>query len=134
MTNNAYSSWGRDVLFAISMFTALQALACTAPSNNTQKQVSGPEVTSKIQLSQSEINRKIEQTAIDYQEYAPVPRGAINDISIPPESEYQQMNGYALLLVVAFSQDKGELPFKRVYVRGDGKTSDLKLIKVEWTN
>lgn len=134
MTNNAYSFRSRDVLFAIFMFIALQTLACKASSNNTQKQVIGREVTSQLPSSQSEINRKIEQTAIDYQEYAPVPRGAINDISLPPESEYQQMNGYALLLVIGFSQDKSELPFKRVYVRGDGKISELKLISVGWTN
>jgi hypothetical protein len=96
--------------------------------------VIGQEVTSKLPSSQGEINRKIEQAAIDYQEYAPLPRGAIYDISIPSENEYQQMNGYALLLVIGFSQDKTELPFKRAYVHGVNRTNNLKLIKVQWTN
>jgi hypothetical protein len=114
------------------------SIACSTSkesnTSNMQVHFNEPEVVSKIQSSHDVVSRRLEQAAIDHREYAPILRAAFPDTSIPPKDEYEQWNGYALLLVTAVSQDSNELPLKRVYVRTSGKDIELKLIKLVWTN
>lgn len=77
------------------------------------------------------INKRIDDLAIQYKEYAPIPKMAIYDIGYPRNAqEYDQLDGHGLLLVAALSQVKEELPIKRVYVSLDGKEIDLNRLKM----
>jgi hypothetical protein len=58
-----------------------------------------------------------------------VPRVAFIDFAYPADSrEYHQMGGYGVLLMVAFSQERRELPPKRLYAMVDGNEIELDLL------
>jgi hypothetical protein len=76
------------------------------------------------------MNRQIADAAEQYKEYAPIPRIGFYDIGFPKDKiELQDMNGYAVLLVSALSQESNELPIKRAYVSVSGKDIELKKLK-----
>lgn len=75
-------------------------------------------------------NQRIEDAAIEYYDDAPIPRVIFYDIAFPADAdEYASLDGHAVVLLSAFSQERDELPLKRVYVLWDGKEIELKLIK-----
>jgi hypothetical protein len=69
------------------------------------------------------INRRIEKAAAQYVSYISVPRAAFHDIAYPAdEKEYKALDGFGVMLVSVFSQDKDELPPKRIFARvGDSE-------------
>lgn len=56
--------------------------------------------------------------------------GHQNTTDLPHYQEYTALDGYAVILVTALSQEREELPLKRVYILIDGKEIDLKRIKL----
>jgi hypothetical protein len=75
--------------------------------------------------------KKFEEAATKYQAAGPYPRGILYDIGYPHnDQELAALDGYAAILITALTQERDELPFKRVYVLLDGREIDLKLIKV----
>jgi hypothetical protein len=77
------------------------------------------------------MNQRIEEAAVKYQANAPIPRVVLYDIGYPKDNqEYAALDGHAVMLVTALSQQKEELPLKRIYVLMDGKEIDLKLLKL----
>ena len=85
---------------------------------------------SKESVSLSALNARINEAAENYKEYAPIPRGVFFDIGYPKDKkEFDELNGYGLMLVTAISQNQSELPLKRVYVIADGKEIELKPFK-----
>ncbi len=78
-------------------------------------------------LSPAELTKKIQDAASEYQAYAPIPRVGFYDIAYPAsKDEARALNGLAVLLVTGFSQQVGELPFRRVYAVLKGKEIELK--------
>jgi hypothetical protein len=76
------------------------------------------------------INRRLAESAEKYQSYAPIPRMALFDIGYPHnEEEYNQLDGHAILMITALTQNENELPLRRVYVAADGKETDLVSLK-----
>lgn len=76
------------------------------------------------------LDNQVKQAAIEYAQYAPVPRGAFQDSALPQDAaEYADLQGYGVLVITAVSQQKDELPLKRVYARISGKEVELKLFK-----
>ncbi|HTH50919.1 MAG TPA: hypothetical protein VL501_03240 [Pyrinomonadaceae bacterium] len=72
------------------------------------------------------INDRWAGLAEQYGKYLPLKKAAIFDIGYPRSAaEFENLDGYALLLVSALSQTKEELPVSRVYVTVDGKDIDL---------
>lgn len=92
-------------------------------------------VTSETRWHRSSVdnaymNRHIAEVAEQYKEDAPIQRVGFYDIGYPMNDiEMRDMNGYAVLLVSALSQDADELPVKRAYVSVAGKEIELKLLK-----
>lgn len=85
--------------------------------------------TSKTPVSPAEMNNRIRDSAIEYREYAPIPRILFYDMVSPANAqEYAELGGNAILLITALSQDRTELPLKRVFVSLGGKEIELKLI------
>jgi hypothetical protein len=67
------------------------------------------------------MKQRVEDTALDYQQNAPVPRVALFDIAYPSsDAELVDMAGYGVLLLTTLSQNHDELPPKRLYVVIDG--------------
>lgn len=76
------------------------------------------------------MNQRIEEAALRYQSSAPVPRVVLYDIAYPhDEREFAALDGHAVMLTTALSQERAELPLKRVYVSAGGKEIELKAVR-----
>jgi hypothetical protein len=81
-------------------------------------------------VTPAKVSQRIEEAAVQYEAQAPIPRVVFYDIAYPrDEREYAALNGYAVMLTTALSQERSELPLKRVYVSAGGKEIELKVIK-----
>jgi hypothetical protein len=77
------------------------------------------------------MSQRLEEAAAKYQANAPIPRVVLYDIGFPHnDQEYARLDGHAVILLTALSQERGELPLQRVYVLADGKEIELKLLKL----
>ena len=77
------------------------------------------------------MNQQIEEGAVKYAAYAPIPRIVFYDIGYPENGhEYAALDGNSVILFTAISQDRGELPLKKAYVLLEGKEIELKLLRV----
>lgn len=77
------------------------------------------------------MNQRIEEAAVKLAAHAPVPRLVLYDIGYPNGvQEYSALDGNAVILFTAVSQERDELPLQRVYVLSEGKQIELKLLKV----
>ncbi len=78
-----------------------------------------PGTTLSGPVSPATMSTRIARAAFTYERYSPVPRIALYDIAYPANAtEFAELDGYAIMLVSVISQDAGELPPKRVYVKG----------------
>ena len=84
-------------------------------------------------VTNSALDARIRDAAVQYRTYAPVPRVAFFDIAYPKDcGEMAAMNGHAVMVVSAVSQDSTELPPARVYaVLGTGERSLSQISGVE---
>jgi hypothetical protein len=81
-------------------------------------------------VSISSMDKRISDLAIEYKEYAPIPRVAFYDIGFPKDvAEFKELDGFGILLISALSQNNAELPLKKVYISIDGKEIELTLLK-----
>jgi hypothetical protein len=79
----------------------------------------------------AEMNKQISDTAEKYNQSGQFPKIAFHEIKYPnDEKEFNELNGYGFILVVALAQDEKDLPLKRVFVSADGKETELKLVNV----
>ncbi len=77
------------------------------------------------------MSQRIEDAAIQYAAHAPIPRIVLYDIGYPHgDEEYAALDGNAVILLTALSQDRDELPLQKVYAFSQGKEIELKLLKV----
>lgn len=82
-------------------------------------------------VTPARMNERIEEAAIKYAANAPIPRIVLYDIGYPVgEKEYAALDGNAVMLLTAISQDREELPLQRVYVLSEGKEIELKSLNV----
>ena len=71
-------------------------------------------------VSAAALDGRIGQAAVEYHQYAPIPRIALFDIAFPKDStEAVALAGNAVLVVTAIVQDSSELPLRRVYLGTD---------------
>ncbi len=82
-----------------------------------------------ISASDKRMNERIEQSAVQYEQYAPVSRIAFSDFCFGASlDEYAKLNSYGVFMITAQCQEKEEIPFKRVYVKSGGKEYPLQFI------
>lgn len=105
----------------------------TSISTNTATPVKTATPTKEItSFGNDPMNQRIEDMANQYMEYAPVPRGVMYDIAFPVDAEeFEKMEGFAVLRVVALSQNKIELPLTEIYITVDEETKPLTMI-ADW--
>ncbi|MBS1792878.1 MAG: hypothetical protein JSS81_03430 [Acidobacteria bacterium] len=113
------------LFFTFSLFSATVVRA-----QNATATVSTDEQWHRNRVDNAYMNKQISDAAEQYKEYAPIPRIAFYDIGYPKDAaEFKELNGYGLLLVSALSQDRTELPLKKVYAMVDGRQIELRQIK-----
>ena len=82
-------------------------------------------------VTPARMNQRIEEAAVQYAAHAPIPRLVLFDIGYPlDEREYAALDGNAVILLTAVSQNRDELPLQKVYVLSGGNEVELKLLKV----
>ncbi len=80
-------------------------------------------------VSNETISARIQEVAVEYRAYAPIPRVGFFDIAFPANGEeYSEMAGHGLMLVTVLVQDEEELPLSRLYVDSDSTQEDLTLL------
>jgi hypothetical protein len=80
------------------------------------------------------VNRRIERAAAEYVSYGSVPRIAFHDIAYPADDkEYAALDGFGVMLVTVFSQDRDEIPPKRIFARVDNAEVTLYLFTSVFT-
>ena len=99
-------------------------------SYRTEAVVEAP-VWKKSPATPEQMNRRIEEAAIKYQAHAPIPRVVLYDIGYPlDDQEYAALDGHAVILLTAVTQEREELPLQRVYFLLEGKEIELKPFKL----
>jgi len=80
-------------------------------------------------VTNTALDGRLSQAAMQYRSYAPVPRIAFYDIAFPKDcAEFTSMSGHAVLVVTAVVQDSTELPPARIYFgSGSGGTDLLRI-------
>src|SRR6266699_825817 len=77
-------------------------------------------------VTNTALDGRLSQAAIQYRSYAPVPRIAFYDIAFPKDcAEFTSMSGHAVLVVTAVVQDSTELPPARIYFASGSAGTDL---------
>jgi hypothetical protein len=100
--------------------------ACATPREEATVHVEARGETEYIPLSETRLDSRLVEAAREYEPYAPVPRIALFDMSLPADQqEYEALSGFAVIVITALSQEAAELPPKRVFVRVEGKEIDL---------
>src|SRR5262245_40478721 len=102
------------------LLLTLVGLSTVLAQNTTT--LSSSEAWHKHAVDNADMNGRISDAAEQYKQYAPIPRIAFYDVGYPKNSEeFNTLNGYAILLISALSQNPDELPLKRAYVSASGK-------------
>lgn len=79
------------------------------------------------------MTKRIKESAVMYEEHAPVPRIVQLDYAFGADSnEFKALNTFGILYIASLNQDKTEYPIKRVYLKADGR--EIELIKLGSTN
>lgn len=106
-------------IIGLLLTTALLG-ACATSGNNVH--LLGSRSWAEEPVPPEAMNERLLSAAAEYQTHAPVPRIALFDIAFPSsEEEFKSTGGYGVLLLTALSQDKNELPPKRLYVSWRGE-------------
>src|SRR5256886_13442132 len=77
-------------------------------------------------VTNTALDGRLSQAAMQYRSYAPVPRIAFYDIAFPKDcAEFATMSGHAVLVVTAVVQDSADLPPARIYLGSGPAGTDL---------
>jgi len=80
-------------------------------------------------VSNAALDARLNEAAVQYRIYAPVPRIAMYDIAYPKDSaEAVALGENAVLVVTAVVQDTSEIPLRRVYVQTATGVQELSLV------
>jgi len=100
--------------------------ACATPREQATVHIEERGETRYIPLSETRLDARLVDSAREYEQYAPIPRIALFDMSLPADQqEYDALHGFALMVITVLSQEPDELPPRRVFVRVEGKEVDL---------
>ena len=107
----------------------LLALAAPAFGQTTSFQKQTPEA-SQHAVTPAEMDKRLEQQAADTKRIAPkAARVALVDFAWPETlAEYRALGKFIVVLVVAVSQQEGELPLKQLYVQAGRRAVALRKI------
>ena len=116
---------------AAFLATVLIALAAGLPSARAGDTVHvvSPGTVFTSPLTESAMWGRIAAAALRWADHAPLPRAGFYDVTLPASrSEYNALAGFGLLVVTVLTQDRAELPVRRVYFRGSDGDIELSLL------
>jgi hypothetical protein len=118
MRTKAISRFYKFGLWCI-LVLMLSILGCVTQKQNAEtSHLVAPGHIEYVPLTEPKAWEKIIQAADEYKMYAPIPRVGFSDITSPASvTEYQELDGYGLLVVTVLSQKEKEVPVKRTYFR-----------------
>jgi hypothetical protein len=98
---------------------SLSIVGCVTKDKNVEADhLIAPGSTVYQPLTEPRMWEKIIHAADEYQRYAPVSRVGFSDITYAASvEEYNELDGYGLLVITVLSQKENELPVKRAYFR-----------------
>lgn len=97
--------------------------ASGAPANGASSHEVSQSIVRNGPLQRDVIENDITQAALEYENNRAVDRFVESDVALPRDAkEYTQFRGYGVLLLVAISHNRFELPLPRVYLRSGGRT------------
>jgi hypothetical protein len=106
----------RIALSAVTVVACLSHTPIAASAQQAHLEVSNG--WARKPVTNGVLDARLRQAAIQYREYAPVPRIALYDLTFPVDSvEAASLNGFGVVVVTAVAQDSAELPLRRVYLR-----------------
>jgi hypothetical protein len=112
----------------IFVFLYLAVLSGAANAEDQTMHLVKPGSWMQQPVTPETINRTIEQAAAQYLSYGSVPRAVFHNIAYPADAkEYAALHGFGVMLVSVFSQDKDEIPPKRLFARVGGTEVTLHL-------
>ncbi len=113
---------------SILLACALVLAALPAFAGETDTVISGTARTGN--LSTDDIDARLDTAAQDSEANGvPATRFELFDMAVPPNAaDYKAMAGYTVMLVVAVTQDAGELPLERVYLQAGATVTPLRQI------
>jgi hypothetical protein len=98
--------------------------------NNSATSSNNP-VWRQMPATPEEINKKIEKAALQAKDEGSISFSVYYNIAYPEDSsEYEALNGHAILMVTAISHNQEDLPLKSVCVQQDTERNELKLIRM----
>jgi len=111
----------KRILILVFLYLAVLSVAVSAADRMMHLMKPGSRVQQPV--TPETINRRIEQAAAQYISYISVPRATFHDFAYPAdEKEYAALDGFGVMLVSVFSQDRDEIPPKRIFARvGDSE-------------
>ena len=124
-----------NLVFANMIFLWMEPSVCSAQSQAFEKNESinssNDSIWRQIPATPEEMNQKIEMAALQSKDRGSIPFSVLYNIAYPENSsEYEALNGHAILMLTAISQKQEELPLKSVYVQQDTSRIELKLIRM----
>jgi hypothetical protein len=106
----------KRILILVFVYLAALSVAVSAEAQTMHLIKQGSWVQQSV--TPETINRRVEQAATQYISYVSLPRAVFHDIAYPAdEKEYAALDGFGVMLVSVFSQDKDEIPPKRLFAR-----------------
>ena len=118
---------GKKLAIGVLAVIAVLSRAPASPQEHQTKSLG----SSRHKTNIEDLDQQLHDMAAEYgPQYGSVPRVALFDVAYPSTpAEDSALNRNALLLVTVVTQDAGELPLERIYVRGiDGVETDLKVV------
>jgi hypothetical protein len=128
-----FKRWGLALCRVLGVMIIFLAAGAGAAADQDLLHVESKTTWFKGPSPLTAMNRRIHLEAQKHQEIirqgAKIPRAAFFDMALPADpQEFAALDGNAVLVVTALSHDQAELPLKRVYVKADGQTIELKRI------
>lgn len=121
----------------LNLFVLLYVLAFMGVKGLSQEHRTKDLPSTKQKTALQDLNRQLHAMAEEYgPKYGQLPRVAPWDVAYPSSPEEDEaLNRYAALLITVVTQEAGELPIKRVYIRNShGGETDLRVLGSYYTD
>ena len=122
----------KRILLLVFLYLAVLSVAVSAEDRTVHLVKPGSWVQQPV--TPKVINSRIEQAAARYVSYGSVPRATFHDIAYPAdEKEYAALDGFGVMLVTVFTQNRAEIPPKRIFLRVGNSEVQLHLFTSVFT-
>lgn len=125
--NNISKHTARKVLYTTVILTFTLLVNCFCANGQAVKHISNFDSEVKLNSASTKLmTQRIKESAIQNQDYAPVPRLAHFDLAFAAGiNEYKELNTFVIIYIASMNQDQNENPIKRVYFKTKNDEAEL---------